>query len=518
MHTGAITEGDYLLVSNGGAMSTAANGSSTRRDVVNVTISNNTISGPASNLIWHIAPNGSSYTIYNKAEAKYLAGTGAQTAGLSLQSSLTAYTQWTITAGDPVVIENEGNKTKSVNYTLRRYANYGFACYAPATGTGITLYKAIAGTTYYTTSCGDACAHIDTVTNTTPATCTDNGSKTVSCASCGAVISTTVLNATSHNYAGGVCLGCGVADPNGGSNYGDFVLVTPETVTEGQYVIGAVRTGQYPNVYLATSSISNDWTISTVSVAAQNDTISVGSLPTGTQVITLTGDNTNGFSIGFAVNGTMQYLGYSSHAARKLALGTQYSNILWNVVADSDGGVALRTTTDGKTYTISQNGTTGNALIRGYANATIYTGLYLFRKVDVVAEPSVELTHVSLDPKNDALGYKAVAKNLPEGAKVQISLWVSEDIVVTKDATTLRLKNILAYNGGETAIYAKATIVDAEGAVLAESQVSSTTMREVVEYISDHYTDYSGEQLTAVEELVTAYSKQTINWNIDNIV
>ena len=36
LHTGSITEGDYLIVSDGGAMSTAANGTSTRRDAVNL--------------------------------------------------------------------------------------------------------------------------------------------------------------------------------------------------------------------------------------------------------------------------------------------------------------------------------------------------------------------------------------------------------------------------------------------------------------------------------------------------
>ena len=511
LHTGAITEGDYLLVSNGGAMSTAANGSSTRRDVVNVTISNNTISGPASNLIWHIAPYENSYTIYNAAETKYLAGTGYATAGLNLNKSITTYAPWTITPGNPAVITNDGNEAKGVNYTLRRNANNGFACYDAKTGTGITLYKAISGTTYYSTSCGTACTHTNTTTSTQAATCTATGKTTVTCASCGQVISTTVLPAIGHNYAGGYCTGCGQADPNGGSNYGDFVLVTPETVTEGQYVIGAVKSGKYPNLYLGTSAISGDWKVTTASVAVQNNTIGADALPTGTQVLTLTGNNKDGFTVGFEVNGTMQYLGYSStSASRKLALGANYKNTLWKVVADPDGGVALSSNYGEKNYTISQNSTADTA-IRGYYTGTIYTGLYLFRKVDVVAEPTVELTHVSLDPNNDALGYKAVAKNLPQGAKVQISLWVTEDIVVTKDATSLRLKNILANNGGEMTIYAKATIVDAEGNELAVSEVAQTTMKEVITIVNG-MSDLGVDKEAAVYELYAKYAVTIDAW------
>lgn len=200
LHTGSITEGDYLIVSDSGAMSTAVNGTSTRRDVVNVNISDDTISSPSADLIWHIAPSGTSYTIYNSAESKYLAGTGAKTAGTSLNKNITDYTQWTITAGDPVVIENDGNKAKEVNYLLRRNSTYGFACYAASTGSDLTLYKATTGTTYYSTVFGDACAHATTTTNTVDATCTENGSITVTCSSCGEVLSTTVITATGHSY------------------------------------------------------------------------------------------------------------------------------------------------------------------------------------------------------------------------------------------------------------------------------------------------------------------------------
>ena len=146
----------------------------------------------------------------------------------------------------------------------------------------------------------------------------------------------------------------------------------------------------------------------------------------------------------------------------------------------------------------------------GNTTTTYYTTVFS-------TEPSVVLTHTSLVPHKDALGYKAAATNLPDGAHVEISLWVTEDIVVTKATTTLRLINILKYNGGEIPVNAKATIVDADGNVLAESATEQITMRQTIEYVNDHYTDYSAEQLTAVKELILKYEvAQT--WEVENLL
>ncbi|MBR5570601.1 MAG: hypothetical protein IKW10_06890 [Oscillospiraceae bacterium] len=131
--------------------------------------------------------------------------------------------------------------------------------------------------------------------------------------------------------------------------------------------------------------------------------------------------------------------------------------------------------------------------------------------------PSVVLTHISLDPSKDALGYKAAASNLPEGAHVEISLWVNENKVVTKVANTLRLVNILANNGGEITIYAKATIVDADGNVIAESAVAQTTMRETLETVNENFDGYTQSQQAAVKALVEKFITKLEGWNLDKI-
>ena len=135
-----------------------------------------------------------------------------------------------------------------------------------------------------------------------------------------------------------------------------------------------------------------------------------------------------------------------------------------------------------------------------------------------VVEPTVELTHISLNPGKDALGFKAAATDMPEDAQIQISLWVNTDKVVTKATDALRLINILANNGGTTVIYAQATIVDAEGNVIAQSDVEQITMKETLEIINNNWTSYSDTQKNAVKALVATYLDQMDGWNLNNIL
>ena len=60
---------------------------------------------------------------------------------------------------------------------------------------------------------GTACAHANQSTNTVDATCETDGATTVTCNDCGAVLETTVIPATGHNYVDGVCSVCGAAEP-----------------------------------------------------------------------------------------------------------------------------------------------------------------------------------------------------------------------------------------------------------------------------------------------------------------
>ena len=380
LHTGNVTEGDYIITytDSTGTGAMEATVSSNRFAYQLITVADNMIVGPDEAIVWHIAPNGDYFTIYNSG---YAAASYTNNQVLFL-NYVTDYCKWMISGSEAYDFVNLGNSKY-----LRKNSTYGFSAYAHSTGGALTLYKAATGTTYYSTVFGDACAHAITTTNTVDATCTENGSITVTCSSCGEVLSTTVITATGHSYDSGVCSVCGEAQP--GAPTDGYVLVTPETATAGKYIFGAVRTGTYPTIYPATAAISGDWTVSNTAITVGNDRIAADQLPADAQVITLTGDNENGFTVGFEVNGTMKYLGYTDTTkSRKLALGTQYSTTLWKIVADPDGGVALASSYGEKSYTISQNSTAATA-IRGYYTGIIYTGIYLFREVEAPAVQNV---------------------------------------------------------------------------------------------------------------------------------
>lgn len=140
-YSGTITEGDYLIVYSNGAMNNTVN--SSRLQYTEVAVSNNKISNPDASLIWHIAPNGSYWTIYNANVSKYAAGTGAKNKAQLLASGTDDKSLWTVSGTSTYEFVNKANKAASVNSNLRRNGTYGFACYATSTGGALTLYKKV---------------------------------------------------------------------------------------------------------------------------------------------------------------------------------------------------------------------------------------------------------------------------------------------------------------------------------------------------------------------------------------
>lgn len=148
-YTGAITEGDYLIVSDGYAMQA---GVSSNRFTQSSVGTADSIDTPAAALIWTVTADGNYYTLYNESTGKYAAGTGTKNQG-KLATTVDDYARWTVSGTATYEIVNKGNSAKSVNANIRRNGNYGFATYATSTGKALTLYKrtAAALTTYYFT-------------------------------------------------------------------------------------------------------------------------------------------------------------------------------------------------------------------------------------------------------------------------------------------------------------------------------------------------------------------------------
>lgn len=156
--SGTITEGDYLITYDGTAMKADMGDKNNRLDFIDLTVSNGTVSNPDATVIWHFAPSGSNWTIYNEANRVYLAGVDSSNTGnyIALEPSVTGYATWQFQGTGTYDIHNVARKAAGTGYLLRKNATYGFACYKVSSDIGgpLTLYKGQSGTTYYTTSVG----------------------------------------------------------------------------------------------------------------------------------------------------------------------------------------------------------------------------------------------------------------------------------------------------------------------------------------------------------------------------
>ena len=142
LHTGEVTDGYYIIVSNGVAMNNQT--SKNRLQYDDVTISNDIIQAESNaRYVWYISSEGNgTYTIKNANNNYYVASTGTKNQATTRNTTIDDKDKWYITNNETTwSIENVHNKTNSINYTIRRNDTYGFACYAASTGTGPILYK-----------------------------------------------------------------------------------------------------------------------------------------------------------------------------------------------------------------------------------------------------------------------------------------------------------------------------------------------------------------------------------------
>ena len=138
LYSGELTEGDYVIYFSGKAMKNTV--SNNRLSYSEVTPTNDIISEPDTDIVWHIAPSGDYWTIYNASVARYAAGNGTKNQG-ALIDSVTDYAKWTVSGTSEYEFVNKGNEAANVNKNLRNNGTYGFACYSTSTGGALSLYK-----------------------------------------------------------------------------------------------------------------------------------------------------------------------------------------------------------------------------------------------------------------------------------------------------------------------------------------------------------------------------------------
>ena len=148
LHTGALVEGDYVIVSTN---SLKAEVNSDRLASLPVTISNDEIVDPDATTIWHIAKSGEYWTLYNANKAKYAASTGAKNKAALLGDATDDKALWSVTGTSTYEFVNKKNAASALNANLRynkdNAENSRWACYSTSTGAALSLYRK-AGTKY----------------------------------------------------------------------------------------------------------------------------------------------------------------------------------------------------------------------------------------------------------------------------------------------------------------------------------------------------------------------------------
>ena len=139
IYTGNLIEGDYIIYYSGKAMKNTV--SSNRLQYESITPSGNTITTSNDAIIWHIAPSGDYWTIYNEAVGKFAASTGNENKAQLLDSGTDDMSLWTVEGNSTYEFVNKKNAANNVNKNLRNNGQYGFACYGTGIGGALSLYR-----------------------------------------------------------------------------------------------------------------------------------------------------------------------------------------------------------------------------------------------------------------------------------------------------------------------------------------------------------------------------------------
>ena len=155
LFSGELVEGDYLIFYDGKAMNTTV--TNDRLQYEEVTATDDVITTDNAAIVWHIAPSGEYWTIYNADADAYAASTGAKNKAQMLADGTDDKALWTVSGTETYEFVNKQNAASSVNANLRNNGTYGFACYATTTGGALSLYKKVEATPeYVTVSISDA--------------------------------------------------------------------------------------------------------------------------------------------------------------------------------------------------------------------------------------------------------------------------------------------------------------------------------------------------------------------------
>jgi len=154
-------------------------------------------------------------------------------------------------------------------------------------------------------------------------------------------------------------------------------------------------------------------------------------------------------------------------------------------------------------------------------------GAFATQSSDQTAEtPTVTITHISLKPADDALGFRAkVEGSLESVTEIGFCFRVDggREKVFTLEKTpedgifTARVHSIFANDGGEAILEAYAFV--RMGDVTVKSKVQSAAMKTTLQKINETWytAGYTQGQKNAVKALCRQYEAQVETWQLDNI-
>lgn len=340
----------------------------------------------------------------------------------------------------------------------------------------------------------------------TDPTCTEDGYTTYTCSACGQTKIDNVVTANGeHSYDDGVvtkaptcgedgemtytCSACGESyteaiDATGEHSWTDATMEAPKTctvcsATEGEPLtaIAAVNGVNYTSLEEAAQN-ANGGVITLLANAADN--------------ITIAADVTIDLA-GLTLENVTVAEGYTL-----TLIDTENDDYAGNGYAKVTGAVNTYANVNGKDYIIINND--------GQLSAHRY---------------AVVITHISLDPTADALGYKATlmgdeaVQSAATGFGFDMSVSGGKVVTVSKDYApvngqfTLRLKNIMAMNGGEMPINAVAFVKF--GGQTTKSEMQTTTMKDTILMVNGMST-LSETQKTLVGKYYDQYSTVMAAW------
>lgn len=203
----------------------------------------------------------------------YAAGSGSGNNYLKTKTTLDANGSWKIEISSSGVATIKAQGTYTNNWLRKNSQSALFSCYASGQ-TDVSIYMKDCATYYITAF--NTCTHTNISEVIEKATCTESGSRTVTCLDCESEIESEILPALGHNYVDGICQNenCGKQDPASiiydgyyyfsindkylsekDGKYYKLAEFTPGEIVDVNYVVYFVKNGETYDMYHLTKGL-----------------------------------------------------------------------------------------------------------------------------------------------------------------------------------------------------------------------------------------------------------------------